>query len=109
MIALLSWAACALASGPGAVTRQSVRLEVIPAVEAGLNPLSESTNCADADQTTTDEVEFGLASLVVSPGGYDAKVTVTSEPGTRVEVGVEANAEDGGYPEAALRLTLTDP
>jgi hypothetical protein len=109
LMALLLGTTCAAASGSGAAASQSVRLEVVPVVEVGFDPLSENSDSEDADQTTTDEVAFGNSSLVVSPEGFDAKITVTSEPGTIVEVSVKAQAGDGGYPKAAIRLTLTDP
>lgn len=109
VVILLVGVTCAAASGSGAVARQSVRLEVIPVVEVDLSPLSENESSTNEDQTATGEVEFGEAPLVVSPEGYGAKITVTSEPGMSVEVSVEAHAEDGHYPKAAIRLTLTDP
>ena len=109
VIAVLLGAACASASGSGAVARQTVRLEVIPVVEVGLNSPAQDLSSRDADQTATDEKEFGEAPFAVYPEGYEAKITTTSEHGTSVEVSVEASSRDGDYPGAAVRLTLTDP
>ncbi|MGD9140687.1 MAG: hypothetical protein PVJ42_04025 [bacterium] len=112
LIALLLVAACAAASGSGAVARQSVRLEVIPVVEVELGSpgsAAESPSSRDRGQTTTDEEEFGVAPFAVYPEGCGAKVSVTSEHGTSVEMSVEASAGNGDYPGAAVRLTLTDP
>jgi hypothetical protein len=114
LMAVLSLAAiCAAEAHSGDSACQSVRLEVIPEVEANLSPVSgpvsEKAHSADGDQIGTGDAEFGQAPLVVSPDGYGVKLTVTSEPGTSVEVSVEARAGGGDYPRAAVRLTLTDP
>lgn len=109
VIAALLGAACASASGSGAVARQTVRLEVIPVVEAEFVSHAEDLLPRDRDQTAADEMEFGEAPLAVYPQGYQAKITMASEHGTSVEVSVEASAGDSDFPRAAVRLTLTDP
>ena len=109
LVTLLAWVACALSAGSSGMARQAVTLEVVEVVEMNLNSPSEIRPAADEDQPATEEVGFEYAPLVVSPDGFHGKVTVTTEPRAVVEVSVEAGAGGGGYPRAAVRLTLTDP
>jgi hypothetical protein len=106
-IMLMLWAACA-AAGTGALAHQSVRLEVVPAVEAAVRPLSGGPSELYADRASWRAVP-GDASLVVTPGTFHGKVTVSSEAGAFVEVGVEAFTEASGPIKTVVRLTLTDP
>jgi len=105
---VMLWPACA-ASGPQAVARQSVRLEVVPVVEAAVSPIPLNPADTEADPASTARFEWGDAALTVTPGSFHGKVTVPSEPGAVVEVSAEAMAEDGGRVTAVARVTLTDP
>ena len=109
LITLFAWATCALPAGSSCMARQAVTLEVVEVVEMNLNSLPEIRAATDEDQPATEEMGSEYAPLVVSPEGFHGKITVTSEPRAVVEVSVQAGAGDGGYPRAAVRLTLTDP
>jgi hypothetical protein len=103
-IIVILWAAHAVC-GPGASARQSVTLEVVPAVEAALSHVSVNSAGPEAGRAAT---EWRRAPLVVTPGTYKVKVTASLDPCEVVETSTEAIAENGGLTRTPLGLTLTD-
>jgi hypothetical protein len=105
-IMVMLWAADATC-GSGACARQSVTLEVVPAVEAAVFLTRVEPVEPGADAAPARRAEWRNASLVVTPITFRGKVTASlgSHGLTEVDVKPAGDADLTGKP---LRFTLTD-
>ncbi len=100
---LVVLAVCATAVA-GGVARQSVRLEVAPAVAVGWTQ-PPGVCRADEDRGARGDGRT-QARVLVSPRSYPMKVTAAAEPGSPVEI--EWGQSSKCTTSATARITLTD-